>query len=161
MTKARQVFMLIGVLFLVNLLSSCNWSFWKATNVTEVEWPQTAPVQLPDGTLFNRTAWVDVTNSTIYYDHECAGDGNCFQNFADQEWWSTHEAAHVAYWKLDHPWGVDLPNQERAAQCIAEVVLRRSVTASPIDQYWDCPASDVLFFRSLMQSAGMLDEHGR
>lgn len=138
------------------LSESMTWAKWVAENVTQQELLLTEPIQLSDGTLFNRAAVVDVLTSTVYFDYECAGDGVCFQNFEDQEWWRTHEFAHVAYWELNVPWGADLASNERGAQCIAEVILGRSVTASPVESYWDCPSWQVESTRQLMRDAGMV-----
>lgn len=149
----------IGAIALVSLIcSACNWTEWVKFNVKEADLPLTAPVTLADGTWFNRIAFVDLATSTAYFDHECAGDGVCMQRSGDEEWWRTHEYAHVAYMRLGMPLGSDLPSHERGAQCIAEVVLHRSVIAEPADQYWDCPPGKVRLLRRLMVSAGMLDE---
>lgn len=149
--------LLTGAIALGSLLSGCTWPTWVTNTVKQVELKLSGPVQTTPSTLFNSVGFADVLNRVVYFDTECAGDGVCIQR-TDTEWWKTHEYGHVAYWQLGRPFGADPASNERGAQCVAEVVLHRSVTVSPVEQYWDCPPSYITQLRRLMVSAGMLDE---
>lgn len=89
-------------------------------------------------------------------------DGHIIQldpSCGDVPWYYWHEVGHALDAQIfNHPWGDIDVNNEKLAQCVAEVVLGYSPRYSPDDVakgYWDCPDPYLSQVRNLMIVAGV------
>lgn len=147
----------VAIPALVLLAGGCSWPSWTRAVVKEKPFDNKDIIL--DGVPLSHAGFADLATNTIYIDEDCSGDGVCLDELGDREFWHTHEQAHIAVKFLNFPLGADLINQERSANCIAEVITHHGPNfTDDVNGYWDCPDQEVVKFRRLMLNANMAEQ---
>lgn len=152
----------ILILLITLATAGCDWNGWKAGNIQEIPLTQGIRDAITnsggDGNRGGYAVGIATGRGEVAMNWDCNA-GACMQSLGDNTFWSNHEYGHIVYRDLGYFWGSDNINQERGANCVAEVLTNRGPNfIRNAEGYWDCPAQEVINTRRRMYDAGMLDE---
>lgn len=157
----KRVLALAGI---VLALSSCSWREWVSGNTYTV--PLTTELRTfieSMGSAPGRSAYalgVATGDGAIAIDDVCGDGTECFYTLPDADFWMEHERMHIAYARMDAPFGSTAEDWEHWANCGAELVTGRNPPFTAPGGYDDCNDADVAKMRYVLTERLGIDFNG-